>query len=208
MANTANANTARLDRWGRPDWAGPHHDNFESRDDWRPRFHPGRIILIVAGFIIWWPLGLAALAYTLWSRNMGCWSQDRHGRWADKMERMQYKMERMHSRMEGRGYYAPSSGTAPSMITAWRRCAVSRKSRPNSRTSSIVCATPRTRKSSTPSWRSTSSARLRRTISRRDKTSLRLPDWLTKPPTCRSGGLFCFACQFDNAFLMARSTGE
>ncbi|MBX9820568.1 MAG: DUF2852 domain-containing protein [Afipia birgiae] len=110
MANTANANTARLDRWGRPDWAGPHHDNFESRDDWRPRFHPGRIILIVAGFIIWWPLGLAALAYTLWSRNMGCWSQDRHGRWADKMERMQYKMERMRSRMEGRGYYAPSSG--------------------------------------------------------------------------------------------------
>jgi hypothetical protein len=23
MANTANANTARLDRWGRPDWADP-----------------------------------------------------------------------------------------------------------------------------------------------------------------------------------------
>ena len=110
MANTANANTARLDRWGRPDWAEPHHDNFDSRRDWQPRFHPGRIILIVAGFIIWWPLGLAALAYTLWSRNMGCLSHDRHGRWADKMERMQYKMERMRSRMEGRGYYAPSSG--------------------------------------------------------------------------------------------------
>jgi len=110
MANTANANTARLDRWGRPDWAGPHHDNYDSRHDWQPRFHPGRIILIVAGFIIWWPLGLAALAYSLWSRNMGCWSHDRHGRWADKMERMQYKMERMRSRMEGRGYYAPSSG--------------------------------------------------------------------------------------------------
>ncbi len=41
---------------------------------------------------------------------MGCWSHDRHGRFADKMERMQYKMERMRSRMEGRGFYAPSSG--------------------------------------------------------------------------------------------------
>ena len=102
MANTS-ANTARLDRWGRPDWAEPRHDSYDSRHDWQPRFHPGRIILIVAGFIIWWPLGLAALAYSLWSRNMGCWSHDRHGRWADKMERMR-------SRMEGRGFYAPSSG--------------------------------------------------------------------------------------------------
>lgn len=111
MANTADANTAHLDRWGRPAWAGPQHDNFDHRHHgWNPRFHPARILLIVAGFIIWWPLGLAALAYSLWSRNMGCWSHDRHGRFADKMERMQWKMERMRSRMEGRGFYGPSSG--------------------------------------------------------------------------------------------------
>ncbi|MES2750902.1 MAG: DUF2852 domain-containing protein [Pseudomonadota bacterium] len=111
MANTADANTAHLDRWGRPAWAGRPSDNFESRNDgWRPGWHPGRIILTVAAFIIWWPLGLAVLAYTLWSRNMGCWSHDRHGRFADKVERMQYKMERMRSRMEGRGFYAPTSG--------------------------------------------------------------------------------------------------
>ena len=36
MANTANANTARLDRWGRADWAGPRHDNYASRHDWQP----------------------------------------------------------------------------------------------------------------------------------------------------------------------------
>ncbi len=41
---------------------------------------------------------------------MGCWSNDRHGRWADKMERMQFKMERMRDRMERRGNYAPTSG--------------------------------------------------------------------------------------------------
>lgn len=109
MANTAD--TAHLDRWGRPAWAGRSSDRFDGRSGGGyPAWHPARIILIVAGFIIWWPIGLAILAYTLWSRNMGCWSHDRHGRFADKMERMQHKMERMRERMEGRGYYAPSSG--------------------------------------------------------------------------------------------------
>ncbi len=109
MANAAD--TAHLDRWGRPAWAGRPSDRFDGRyGGGYPAWHPARIILIVAGFIIWWPIGLAVLAYTLWSRNMGCWSHDRHGRFADKMERMQHKMERMRERMEGRGYYAPSSG--------------------------------------------------------------------------------------------------
>ncbi len=107
MANSADANTANFDRWGRPAWAGRPSDNFDSRDF---AWHPGRIIVTIAAFIIWWPLGLAILAYSLWSRNMGCWSNDRHGRWANKMERMQDRMERMRGRMEGRGYYAPSSG--------------------------------------------------------------------------------------------------
>jgi hypothetical protein len=103
MANTA-------DRWGRPAWDGRPSDRFDDRHGGYPAWHPARILLIVAGFIVWWPIGLAILAYTLWSRNMGCWSRDRHGRFADKMERMQWKMERMRDRMEGRGYYAPSSG--------------------------------------------------------------------------------------------------
>jgi hypothetical protein len=107
MANTADANTAQFDKWGRPEWAGRPSDNFDSRGfGW----HPGRIIVTIAAFIIWWPLGLAILAYSLWSRNMGCWSNDRHGRWADKMDRMQFKMERMRDRMERRGQFASSSG--------------------------------------------------------------------------------------------------
>ena len=108
MASTGNANTAHLDKWGRPDWAGPRTDNFEQGHYWRPGWHPGMILVMVAGFIVWWPLDLAALAYTIWSRKMGCY--DHHGRWANKMERMQYRMERMRSRMEGRAFYGPSSG--------------------------------------------------------------------------------------------------
>ncbi len=66
------------------------------------------------GFIMWWPVGLAILFFTLGSRKMGCWSHG--GRWQDKMERMQWKMERMRSRMEehgfggGRGFSGGSSG--------------------------------------------------------------------------------------------------
>jgi Protein of unknown function (DUF2852) len=33
---------------------------------------PAWIALIVLGFIFWWPLGLAILAFGLWSGKMGC----------------------------------------------------------------------------------------------------------------------------------------
>ena len=74
-------------------------------------WHPGWIVLTVLGFVFWWPIGLALLFFTLWSRKMSCMGHG-PGRWQDKMERMQYKMDRMRSRMEGRGFgfYQPSSG--------------------------------------------------------------------------------------------------
>ena len=34
---------------------------------------PAWIALMILGFIIFWPLGLAILAYILWSGRMGCW---------------------------------------------------------------------------------------------------------------------------------------
>jgi len=33
---------------------------------------PAWIVLMILGFMIWWPLGLATLAYMIWSRRMGC----------------------------------------------------------------------------------------------------------------------------------------
>jgi hypothetical protein len=60
---------ATLDDWGRPAW----------------------IAVMVLGFILFWPLGLAILAYMIWSGRMGC---GRHGdmarwqrHWADKWDR-------------------------------------------------------------------------------------------------------------------------
>src|SRR5262245_3397716 len=75
--------TAKLDEFGKPAW----------------------IALTVAGFLIWWPVGLATLAFVIWSGRMGC-----HGgsHWQWKMDRMQRKMDWMRGRMGG--YYGPSSG--------------------------------------------------------------------------------------------------
>lgn len=68
------------------------------------------IALIVLGFIVFWPLGLALLVFTFWSGRMGCGYHGEH-RWQHKMERMQRKMDRMRSHMgRCRGAGAPSSG--------------------------------------------------------------------------------------------------
>lgn len=105
-------NTADFDRSGRPGWGGPPPNDMRWHDhEWHRSCHPASILIVIAGFIVWWPLGLAALAYTFWSRKMGC-GHHRYGRFADKMERMQWKMERMRERMDGRGFgfWGPSSG--------------------------------------------------------------------------------------------------
>lgn len=49
---------AKLDELPRPVWIG----------------------LMVAGFVLFWPVGLAILAYLLWSGRMSCWKHG-HGHW-------------------------------------------------------------------------------------------------------------------------------
>jgi hypothetical protein len=55
---------------------------------------------MILGFIFWWPIGLAILAFTIWSRNMGCYGSDR---WQRKMDRMEEKVGRLRERMQGFG---------------------------------------------------------------------------------------------------------
>jgi len=84
---------------------------------------PAWIALAVLGFIAWWPIGLAVLAFSIGSGRfgsgrMGCSYRDNgsrwHGRWQSKMERMQEKMDRMRSRMEGARDGGDWWGTPPS----------------------------------------------------------------------------------------------
>jgi hypothetical protein len=90
-------------------WRGPAEEPYRPHMLDSP-WHPGWIAVTVLGFIIWWPIGLALLFFTLGSRKMGCWTHQ--DRWSNKMERMQYKMERMRNRVERRGFPfgPPSSG--------------------------------------------------------------------------------------------------
>jgi hypothetical protein len=78
--------TAKLDELGRPAW----------------------IAAMVLGFVIWWPVGLATLAFLIWSGRMGCGHH--YGHWENKMERMQRKMDWMRSRMGGGPAWGRPSG--------------------------------------------------------------------------------------------------
>jgi hypothetical protein len=93
------------------------YDEYQHHNHWRGpsvRMHPAWIVLLILGFIVWWPVGLAILAFTFWSRNMGCYSSG--DRWQRKMQRMEEKMGRVREQMErfgshgfGGGWGAPRS---------------------------------------------------------------------------------------------------
>lgn len=50
---------SKLDEYGKPAW----------------------ITAMVLGFVVFWPIGLAVLAYMLWSGRMGCWKNKGPGQW-------------------------------------------------------------------------------------------------------------------------------
>jgi hypothetical protein len=55
----------RLDEFGKPAW----------------------LVVMVVGFILWWPIGLAVLGYMIWSGRMGC-GRGNWGRWkSEKLSR-------------------------------------------------------------------------------------------------------------------------
>ena len=70
---SASAMVERIDDLGRPAWIG----------------------LMVLGFIVFWPFGLALLAYLIWSGRMGCGRSGDMTRWQSRMaERFERKAER------------------------------------------------------------------------------------------------------------------
>jgi hypothetical protein len=61
---------ARVDDFGKPAW----------------------IALMILGFIVFWPIGLAILGYLIWSRRMGCWQGRGHWYRAERDgERQDYR---------------------------------------------------------------------------------------------------------------------
>lgn len=58
------------------------------------------IAFMILGFIVFWPLGLATLAFIIWSGRMGC-GYAGSDRYEYKMSRLQEKMDRLRQRMGG-----------------------------------------------------------------------------------------------------------
>ena len=104
------------------------------------------VVLMILGFIWWWPVGLIILGFLIARHKYGYWRRPmyvgngpmsdwdcRMDRWEErldrKMTRMQEKMERVRDRMEryrNRGGWAtgsapPRAATAPSTTIARRR---------------------------------------------------------------------------------------
>jgi hypothetical protein len=80
--------------WGQqrgygPAWCGPPFF-------WNPMW----VVLMILGFVFWWPLGLIILGIAIGSRKMGCWSGRGYANWQD---RMQDKMDRMRAKMDSFG---------------------------------------------------------------------------------------------------------
>ena len=83
---------AKLDEFGKPAW----------------------ILLMILGFVWWWPVGLVMLAFIIGSGRMGCGYHYGMNRWQNKMDRMQEKMDRARAKMDAAGCGGWWSNTPPS----------------------------------------------------------------------------------------------
>ena len=62
---------------------------------------PAWIVLMILGFVLWWPVGLVILGYMIGSGRMGCWTHNRGEHWQRRMERMQQRMQERAARWCG-----------------------------------------------------------------------------------------------------------
>jgi hypothetical protein len=104
---------ARPDYGGRYDWADRHHDHHHWHGHMPWLGGPALIGLTILALIICWPVGVAALALTIWGARMRC-GHHYHGDWAERFqEKMAAKRARWEERMaehRARYHQPPGSG--------------------------------------------------------------------------------------------------
>ena len=72
---------------------------------------PAWIALTIVSFIIWWPVGLAALAFLIWSGRMGCGCHGHTG-WRERRERWREMRDEWRAMRRGGTGAMPRSGNA------------------------------------------------------------------------------------------------
>jgi hypothetical protein len=74
----------------------------------KPRWSFITIVLMVFGFILWWPLGLAMLAYIIWGESFGG-SSEKAENWVNEKKAWAKKHRRQH---HSRGAHRASGNAA------------------------------------------------------------------------------------------------
>jgi hypothetical protein len=69
----------------------------------RPAWSPFTVLAMVLGFLVFWPIGLAVLAYVLWGERFG-WSPDRAERWVNKQKQWAGWCNTDHSSSNNNGF--------------------------------------------------------------------------------------------------------
>jgi hypothetical protein len=77
----------------------------------KPQWGPLTIALMVLGFIVFWPLGLAMLAYIIWGEKFGG-SAEKAGSWMNQKRAWAENCGSRHSNRHYGGYGRHSSGNA------------------------------------------------------------------------------------------------
>jgi hypothetical protein len=65
---------------------------------------PALIALVVIGFVLFWPVGLALLVYLIWSGRMFCGRHGRNGRWHTPEDRDSARAEWQAKREEWKAF--------------------------------------------------------------------------------------------------------
>lgn len=77
----------------------------------KPQWSPLTIALMVVGFILWWPVGLAVLGYILWGENFGG-SAEKAQRFVDRQKSWMGKCGARHEARHGWQNTASSGNAA------------------------------------------------------------------------------------------------
>jgi hypothetical protein len=72
---------------------------------------PAWFALMIVSFIVWWPIGLAALAFLLWSGRMSC-GYHGHINWHERRERWREMREEWRSMRCGSHRSMPGTGNS------------------------------------------------------------------------------------------------
>lgn len=103
--------------WSAPPWGNPQAPGWGHPPTWQSTWHPAclsrgaSIAFTMLGFILWWPVGLAMLFYSLGSRRMGCFG---HNRDEYRAQRAAWKERKAAFKAWARGEQAPTAAQSTS----------------------------------------------------------------------------------------------